>query len=161
MPASPTVKLTKDEALAAATAWLASHGITTTGLAPTTTLMDHGAIQEYALDFEGRVHGARVPHRVNVSINPATGAVYAFVLFTRPFVTPSAPTLTIAEATSAARGEEHDPDAKVTSTDLAIAFDAAGTQILVYEVGLTRTDGFFVKVQVDALSGAVTVLGRG
>lgn len=161
MPTSTTVKLTKDEALVTATAWLAGHGVTTTGLSPTTTLMDHGSTQDYAVDFEGRVNGARVPHRVNVTINPESGAVYAFVLYTRPFVPPPSPKLTVAEATTAARAEEQDPNARVTATDLAIAYDAAGNQILVYEFDLTRTDGFYAKVQVDALSGAVTVLGRG
>ncbi len=161
MPDSTSVRLTKDEALAAATAWLAGHTVSTSGLSPTVTLRDHGSTQEYAVDFGGRVNGARVPHRVSVSINPLTGAVYAFVLFTRPFVTPPAPTLTVAQATAAAREEEKDPRAKVTSSDLAIAFDASATQILVYELDLTRTDGFYAKVQVDALTGAVTVLGRG
>ncbi|HEY5628576.1 MAG TPA: PepSY domain-containing protein [Candidatus Limnocylindrales bacterium] len=161
MPTVPGVKVSRDQALAAATTWLASHAISTAGLSPTTTLLDHGSIQEYAVDFTGRVNGARVPNRVNISINPLTGAVYAFVLFTRPFAPPPAPRLTVAEAVSAARAEEQDAGAKVTSTDLAIAFDAAGTQLLVYEVDLTRTDGYYAKLQVDALSGAVTVLGRG
>lgn len=161
MPQSGVVRLTKDDGLVSATAWLAAHGITTAGLTPTTTLLDHGSTKEFEVDFQGRVNGARVPHRVTVSIDPATGTVYAFVLFTRPFATPPAPRLTVAQAGAAATAEEKDPGAKVTATDLAIAFDAAGTQILVYEVDLTRTDGFFVKLQVDAETGAVTVLGRG
>ncbi|MHB8960550.1 MAG: PepSY domain-containing protein [Candidatus Limnocylindrales bacterium] len=161
MPTSRIVTLTKDEAQAAAAAWLAAHGVRTGGLSPATTLLDHGSTQEYAVDFQGRVNAARTPHRVTVSIDPATGAVFAFVLFTRPFVTPPAPRLTADEAVAAARSEEADPGATVTSTDLAIDFDAAGKQILVYELDLTRTDGFYVKVQVDALSGAVTVMGRG
>jgi hypothetical protein len=161
MPTSTVVKLTKDEALMAASAWLTSHGVATTGLSPTTTLMDHGSTQEFAVDFGGRVNGARIPHRVNVSIDPATGSVYAFVLYTRPFVTPPAPKLTADAAAAAARNEEQDPGANVTATDLAIDFDAAGTQELVYELDLTRTDGFYVKVQVDALTGSVTVMGRG
>ena len=74
---------------------------------------------------------------------------------------PPAPRLSADEAAAAARAEEADAGATVTSTDLAIDFDAAGKQILVYELDLTRTDGFYVKVQVDALSGAVTVVGRG
>jgi hypothetical protein len=161
MPTSTTVKLTKDEALAAASAWLAARAVSTGGLSPAVTLMDHGSTQEYAVSYQGRVNGARVPHSVNVSIDPATGAIYAFVLFTRPFVTPPAPRLTSGEAAIAAREEERDPGAKVTSTDLAIDFDAAGNQVLVYELDLTRTDGFYAKVQVNALTGTVVVMGRG
>jgi Peptidase propeptide and YPEB domain len=111
--------------------------------------------------FGGRVNGARVPHRVEVSIDPVTGAVYAFALYDRPFASSPPPALTPQAAASAARQEEKDAGAKVTSTDLAIDFDAAGAQVLVYELDLTRTDGFYVKVRVDALSGAVTVMGRG
>lgn len=111
--------------------------------------------------YQGRVNGARILHRVNVAIDPATGAVFAFVLFARPFVTPPTPKLTGDQAVVAARGEEGAPAAKVTSTDIAIDFDAAGTQVLVYEQDLTRRFGFYVKVRVNALTGAVTVLGRG
>ncbi len=161
MPTSRTVTIAKDEALDAAAAWLAAHGVATSGMTPTATLLDHGSSQEYEVDYQGRVNGARIPHRVDVSIDPATGAVFAFVLFTRPFVTPPAPRLTVGEAVAAARAEEADPGANVTATDLAIDFDAAGAQVLVYEIDLTRTDGFYAKVQVNALTGSVTVLGRG
>jgi hypothetical protein len=161
MPTSTVVKLTRDEALAAANVWLATHGVSTSGLSPTTTLLDHGSSQEYEVVFQGRVDNARIPHSVSVSIDPGTGAVYAFVLFAHPFVTPPAPRLTADQAAAAARVEEQDPGAKLTATDLAIDFDTAGNQILVYELDLTRTDGFYVKLRVDAQTGAVTVMGRG
>jgi hypothetical protein len=49
----------------------------------------------------------------------------------------------------------------VTSSDLAITVDAAGTQQLVYELRATKSSGFYVWLNVDALSGYVTVMGRG
>lgn len=161
MPTSPAVTLREDAALAKATAWLAAHSVDTAGLTPTTELIDHGSTQEYQVVFQARMDGVRLPHRVDVSVNPATGDVYGFVLFSRAYTPPPKPVLTREQAIAAAREEEADPDAKVTATDLAVAFDATGAQLLVYELDLTRTDGFYAKVQVDALTGAVTVLGRG
>lgn len=161
MPSTASVKISRDEALGKAMAWLAEHAVTTSGLTARATLLDHGETKEYQVVLEGRVGGARIPHRIDVSVDPATGTVYGFVLYDRAYTPPPTPRLTPDDAATAARAEESDPGARVTASDLAIAFDPSGRQLLVYELDLTRTDGFYVKVQVDALSGAVTVLGRG
>lgn len=161
MPTSPAVNLQTDAALAKATAWLAAHMVDTAGLTPTAELIDHGSTQEYQVVLQARMDGVRLPHRIDVSVNPATGDVYGFVLFSRAYTPPPKPVLTRDQAIAAAREEEADPDAKVTATDLAVAFDATGAQLLVYELDLTRTDGFYVKVQVDAITGTVAVIGRG
>lgn len=161
MPTSATVVLGKDAALAKATAWLAAHAVGTDGLSPVAELVDHGSTQEYQVVLQARAGGVRLPHRIDVSVNPATGDVYGFVLFDRAYTAPPPPVLTLDQAIAAAREEEADPGAKVTASELAVAFDATGAQLLVYELDLTRTDGFYVKVQVDAMTGSVAVLGRG
>lgn len=161
MPTSATVKLKTDDATAAATAWLKAHSVDIAGLTASTTLMDHGDTQEYRVELRATVDGVRVPRVVDISVDPATGAVYGFVRYVRTYAAPPKPTLTLDDATAAARTEEGDPGLKVTASDLAITFDAAGAQQLVWELDTTRTDGFYVKLDVNALTGAVTVVGRG
>jgi hypothetical protein len=161
MASNATVAITPDEAVALATAYLRRHSISTDGLQPAVELMDHGDTKEYAVAWTGRVNGVRVPTKRDVSLDPVTGRVYAFAQYGRAFVAPPAPTLTEAMAVAAARALLRDPTAKVTASDVAIAFEAAGAQLLVYELNLTLTDGFVASVQVDAITGAATVTGRG
>ena len=157
----PDLRITREEATATATSWLADRGVDTAGMAPVTTLLDHGSIQEYQVLWTARLGAVRLPRIVQVSINPETGVVCSFLNNGRSYVDPPAPKLTLEDATAAARAEERDAGANVTSSELVVTFDPAGAQVLVYELRMTRSNGFFVMLDVDALTGAVTVVGRG
>ena len=113
------------------------------------------------MTWTARIDGVRAPTVVRISVNPSTGKVYAFLNFDRPYVRPPAPKITEADAEAAARALIEAPDAVVTSSDLAIAFDANGVQQLVYEIKLTTTGGFYTNIRVDAASGGATVLSQG
>lgn len=161
MPQSAEVKLTPAEATDAANAFLAQHAVDVAGMAVNPELIDHGSMQEYAVHYEATINGIRLPGNLTVSVDPSKGRIYGLVHIQRAFVPPPAPKLTLEDATAAAKTEEKDPGLKVTESTLAVAFDGAGNQQLVWELAATRTDGFFVKLDVDALTGAVTVVGRG
>ena len=161
MPTTSTVKLKPEEATAAAATWLASHAIDTSGLTSSIKLLDHGDTQEYQVELRGIVNGVRVPHVLDLSLDPATGTVYALLQLVRPFSPPPAPKLTLDQAVTAAKAEERDTGLTVTSSDLAVAFDDTGSQQLVYELQVTRTDTAVTFLDVDALTGAVTVTGAG
>ncbi|MFN8629516.1 MAG: PepSY domain-containing protein [Chloroflexota bacterium] len=161
MPQTAEVKLTPAEATDAASAFLAQHAIDVVGMAVTPELIDHGSMQEYAVHYGATINGIRLPGNLTVSVDPSTGRIYGLVHIQRSFVPPPAPKLTLEDATSAAKTEEKDPGLKVTESTLAVAFDGSGNQQLVWELAITRSDGFFVKLDVDAITGAVTVVGRG
>jgi hypothetical protein len=161
MPTSALVAISPEEALADATAYLATQGVSLDGLGPSTELLDHGDTKEYAVTWTGRVNGVRLPTLRRVSVDPGSGRVYGYSSFDKPWATPPAPRLTATEAEMAARRAINDAGATVTSTDLAITFDAGGSQLLVYELDLTTSNGFYAKVQVDAMTGTATVTGRG
>lgn len=161
MPASSSVAISPNQASAAASAFLAFHGIPTDGLEATVELLDHGESSEYQVRFVGRVNGARTPNVRDVSVDPGTGRVCGFVRVDHSPAPPPAPRLTAEDALAVARRLVDDPLAKSTSTDLLIAFDGTGTQQLAWELHLTLADGFFAIVQVDALTGAGTITGRG
>jgi len=158
---APSATMTGAQALKAATSYLLGHAVSIEGLQPAVEFLDHGDTQEYAVTWTGHIGGVRVPTNVQVSVDPATGNVYGFLQFTRSYASPPTPKLTVDEAAGAARALLRDPGAKVTASDLAIAFDAVGNQILAWQLDLTLSDGFFAKVQVDALTGSSVVTARG
>jgi hypothetical protein len=161
MASAPTVVLKPDQALAAATAYLAKHNVDATGLTGTVELLDHGEFQEYQITFLAVVNGVQLPDRVNVSVNPITGEIFSFGQYRHDIGPVPSPRLSLEDATAAAKAEEKDPGLTVTASTLAVVLNDAGTQQLVWELDATRSDGFYVKLNVDAISGAVTVTGRG
>ena len=160
-PTAATVVLRAADALAAAAAFLAQHGVDVTGLTPTVTLLDHGDTQEYQIVYMAQANGVQLPTRVNLSVNPTSGTVYGFLQFRESVGPIPSPKLSLDDAIAAARAEEQDPGLTITTSDLAIVKDATGTQQLAYELRATRSDGFFVWLNVDAITGAVAVMGRG
>lgn len=161
LPTSTAVQVSADQAQSIASSYLSKQAIPTDGLQPAVELLDHGDFKEYRVTWTGRANGAVTPDTRAVSVDPATGAVFAFEDFDRPFATPPDPKLSPADAAAAARALVGDPSAMVTATDLAVAFDPSGAQLLVYRVHLTLSDGYFAYIQVDAASGAATILGQG
>jgi hypothetical protein len=161
LPTSAAVQVSADQAQGIAASYLSKQAIPTDGLQPAVELLDHGDFKEYRVTWSGRANGALTPNMREVSVDPATGAVFAFEDFERPFATPPDPKLSPADAAAAARGLVGDPGASVTAADLAVAFDPSGAQLLVYRVHLTLSDGYFAYIQVDAASGAATMLGKG
>jgi hypothetical protein len=161
MPTAATVVLKPADALAAAAAFLAQRGVDVTGLTPTVTLLDHGDTQEYQIVYMAQANGVQLPTRVNLSVNPTSGAVYGFLQFRQSVGPIPSPKLTLDDAVAAAKVEENDPGLKITSSTMAVVKDASGAQELVYQLEATRSDGFYVMLNVDALSGSVAVMGRG
>ena len=163
VPTDTTNLLSSSTALATATAFAAAHGLDTTGLSPEVALVDRGSTIEYRVDFRLRINGALVPRAITISINPATGAVFALTNLAHPYVTPPAPHINAAAAVAAARSIVGDPTAAVESTDLLISFDASGAQALVWHVALSSVgaNGAVTLIEVDALTGSSTVIGRG
>ena len=161
MPTTPNVSVSEVDALGRADAYARANGIAVSGMTRSIELIDHGDTKEYAVTWTERVNGARSPALRRISLNPATGEVFAFRNFDRSYVPPPEPKVSAAAADSAARAAIGHPDATVTDTDLAIWFDNNGVQQLVYEISLATTDGFVAIVRVDALSGVATIVGRG
>jgi hypothetical protein len=161
MPTTSAVVLSSTDAAAAAAAFAAANGINVGGLTQTVELLDHGDTQEYAVTWTERVNGVLTPTSRSISVNPATGKVYAFSAFDRPYTAPPVPKLSESAAADAARAAVADTEARIDSTDLLIAFDASGAQHLDYQMHVTLSSGFFATVRVDAVTGAASVVTRG
>ncbi len=162
MPTTPTVVISDQDAVASALGYATATGLDVGGLQESVALIDHGDSKEYAVTWTEVLHGVRTPRSVRISVNPATGVVYAFLNFTRPYVDPPVPTITEAAAVEAACALLAAPDdAVATVTGLAITFDANGAQHLMYEVHLVVLGGFYTNVQVDAKDGRAVIITRG
>jgi hypothetical protein len=160
-PTGTDVAVAKADAAASAAAFLDAYGISTAGLSATVKFVDHGSMTEFVVTYERRVNGALVPDTRSVSINPATGAVFGLTTFSRVYVDPPKATITLDEATKAGLDVAGMTDGQLVHSDLVVTFDAAGAQLLVWRLELVGSDGGAAAVQVDALSGAGQLLGRG
>ena len=158
-----TVALSASAAQTAAVSFTTAHKIDTAGLTPQERTISTGSASAYEVDFTGRLNGALIPKHVSISIDPATGAVFSFVNFSHPYTAPPSPSLDSAAALSVARKVVDDPGATLDNADLLISFDQAGNQVLVWHVALTNVapSGTAALVEVDALTGAAVILGRG
>jgi hypothetical protein len=163
VPVTSVVTITAATAQNAAAAYLAANGIPTTDLSPTVALADHGGMRQFDVTWQRRVNGALVPDQRIVSVNPQTGEVFSLIDIAYPFTTPSVPLVSQAAAVAAAQSLVDAPSAALDSVDLVVSFDTSGAQTLVWRVGL-RIGGIppsAAMVEVDALTGAATVIGRG
>jgi len=163
MPATPIVTINAAVAQANSLTYLTATGLAPEGLTPTVELMDHGDTKEYAVRWQRRVNGALVPDQRLVSVTPQTGQVFSIVVVSIPYTTPPAPTISSQQAIAAANQLLGASSTTVASSDLVVTFDADGAQLLVWQIGMHingSTPGA-AMVQVDAMSGAATVIGRG
>ena len=164
MPITPGVTITTDAAQADSLTFLSAAGLANGGLTSSVELIDHGDFKEYAVKWQLRVNGALVPEQRLVSVNPQTGKVFSLVVVSVPYKTPPIPTISRQDAIAAANRLLGAPLTTVESSDLIVTFDANGAQLLVWQIGLRAggpTPSAAAMVQVDAMTGTATVIGRG
>lgn len=163
MPITPAVTISAGAAQEASLSFLTGAGLANASLMPTVELVDHGDFKEFAVKWQLRVNGALVPEQRLVSVNPQTGKVFSLVVVSVPYSAPPTPTISRQDAIAAANLLLGAPLTTIESSDLVVTFDASGAQLLVWQIGL-RIGGptpSAAMVQVDAMSGAATVIGRG
>jgi hypothetical protein len=168
IPSTPEIKVTSEEALAVARAFLDDHGVAWKGLRETVELRNHGESNEYVIAWERWEGEILTPDSRTVGVNATTGRVFRYADIARPFTTPDAPALAKATASDAALAATgFGAKATVTSADLRIVFGFAGQQRLVWWVyveGPVADEPDVVAhalVEVDASTGAAKVLGTG
>ena len=164
MPITPAVTITADTARTDSLTFLTGAGLANDGLTPSVELIDHGEFKEYAVKWQLRVNGALVPEQRLISVNPQTGKVFSLVVVSVPYTTPPIPTISRQDAIAAANLLLGAPLTTVESSDLVVTFDASGAQLLVWQIGLRvggPTPSAAAMVQVDAMTGTATVIGRG
>ena len=119
-------------------------------------LLDHDSFSEYRVTWSRRVNGATAPYIRVVSINPATGDVFALVDIHRDYGNPEAPAVSRDQAVAIAK-RELEPTARLVSSDLAVVFSPKGVQGLAWNLQFVEGDegGYSIGrfVAIDALSG--------
>ncbi len=147
------------EALAAAASFLEAHKVSVSGLgAPDVELLDHGASVEYVITWQKtNADGVLLPDSRTVRVNPISREVFSYLDLQRPFVAPGLAQVSSDEAVRVARGSSG--DGEVQASRLAVSFDAAGHQMLIWRITFEKTtvEGAHVAwvVMVDASSGQV------
>jgi hypothetical protein len=163
VPTGNVVALTTAEAQTRAAAYLSDHHIPFDGLRPSVTLTEHGDYSEYDVTWQGYVGDIPVPDSRSASVDPSNGTVFAFSDFRRPYSAPPQPVIgrddAIARAKASVSGQTFQSPT-VDGAGLKVDFAADGTQLLVWEIGLSEGDSH-VLLHVDALTGAVTFVGAG
>jgi hypothetical protein len=148
-------------AKAAAAALLTRRGVSAPNSDGTVSLDKHGTSWEYRVTWAKRVNAAMVPDQLTVLVNPMTGDWYSLVRIERPYVDPSAPAVTVDEATalglkSIAAG------ARLEAFDLQVVFLANGQQRLAWSLQFVTgdPDGYEAgqNVLIDAMTGSVIEL---
>jgi Peptidase propeptide and YPEB domain len=147
------------DALAAAVTFLDAHKVSVSGLgAPDVELLDHGASVEYVITWQKmNADGVLLPDSRTVRVNPISREVFSYLDLQRPFVAPGIARVSSDEAVRVA--QQSSGDGEVEASRLAVSFNAAGQQMLVWRITLDRTtvEGAHVAwvVIVDANSGQV------
>ncbi len=160
-PTVATVGIVPGQALAIAKAYLRDHAISEVGNAPEVTLIDRGDTKEYVVEWRTRVNGAWAPDTRAVSVNPATGEVFALQNQSRSYSPPPTANVAQAEAVEAAAAALGWDQPIVRDAELYVSFDDQGSQRLVWLVRLVRLGGgSSASVFVDAMTGAAVVDSR-
>ena len=160
-PAAATISISPGQALAAAKAYLKVNRITEVGQAPTVTLVDRGDTTEYVVEWRTRVNGAWVPDTRSVSVNPATGEVFALQNQARAYETPPTALVSESKASQRAAAALGWDSPILQSAELYVSYDKQGPQRLVWVIKLADLGGHSASVFVDAMSGEPVVDSRG
>ncbi len=164
VPAGKTVAFDASGVTIRSKAYLDRSGILTAGLTPDARLVDHGSYQEWVVQWQRRVNGALAPETVQVSVNPETGDVFSLVNISTPFTMPPTPAISQEKATAIAQSHVGWKPTSVVSSDLVIGFAPNGSQILAWQFVITTKQAgvpLYARLDVDAIDGSVTDLGRG
>ncbi len=162
-------KVDSAAALATAKAFASVRSVATSGLDETVQFADHGERSEFVVEWIHRVNGVIVPDYRLVGVDASTGEVWRFLNVSRPYADPGKPAVQQAAAEAAARTILTDATGvKADSAELRVTFTQAGEQRLVWQVSLSGiADGTTADVtshwfvEVDAMSGAATLLATG
>jgi hypothetical protein len=148
MPDTDSGAILSDAALKAAAAFLDDRGVGTAGMTAAVDKHAAGGTSFYAVTWTGDGKDAA---GLSVLVNPASGAVFAFVdqRFGTHIVVP---TIGGAAATKVARGAVSTPGLVVAAADFQ--FWPGGST---WNIQLTAPPDHFSSVTVDAVTGAVTV----
>jgi len=160
VPTGASVRISMAQAKAAAARFLRDQRIGTHGLTAGGRLIDHGSMQEFLITYGRRVNGALVPDTRSVSVNPETGDVFGITNFSQPYADPPRPSIGLDRASDMGARSAGMTGAELKHSDLVVTFDAAGHQLLVWRLEFYNGTAA-AAVQVDALTGAAVVLGRG
>lgn len=122
-------------------------------------LMDHGAYQEYAVEFAQVSDGVLLPNRALVLLNPADGKLLCYMSMNTPVTVSLMPALSEKDAMKAAIDQY--PGIKVVShtASIEVVYPEADNQRLVYRITLigepvngTMYGGYLA---VDAMDGKI------
>jgi hypothetical protein len=152
---------TGDEAIAIAETYLRDHGVDFDGMTRTEQRMDHGETWEWAIQWVRMAGDVILPDSVVVGVNPS-GQVFRFGVYQRPYTSPPTPTVDQATAEATARQAAFgDAPSQIDSTALKLKVDESGNQRLVWEIAVTEEPMSHAVVEVDALTGAATIIAVG
>jgi hypothetical protein len=163
LPVGNAVALTPEQAQERAASYLTAHGLPIDGLRPSIQLTEHGDFSEYDVTWQGYVGEIVVPDTRSASVDPSSGTVFAFTDLRRPYAAPPQPVIGRDDAIARAKASVAGPTFQSPTVDgaaLKVDFAPDGTQLLVWEIGLSEGDSH-VLLHVEALSGAVTFIGAG
>jgi hypothetical protein len=165
MPTSTVLTVSLDDAVAAAISFAKDVNVSTPKADPVATVQDHGDTAEYVVIWQRVVNDIRIPDRLSIRVNGATGEVFSLVRAERGFVTPAASKITRSEASSIALATVGTGGAKVADAKQSVVFTLAGEQITVWSVLVKMTDpagaDYAGSVYVNAASGAIVDLPDG
>jgi hypothetical protein len=140
------------------------------GLDEQVELRNHGESNEYVVTWQRRDAGVIVPDSRTIGVDAATGLVFRYLDVRRPYKSPGQPAIdekTAVDSAVEVLGEEF--RISIDRTELRLAFDARGSQYLVWLVYATMPltlDGSqvveqHVIVEVDTATGKATVIATG
>lgn len=161
LPTSNAVVLTPVQAQERAASYLSEHGEPIDGRQPSVQLTEHGDFSEYDVTWQGYVGEIVVPDTRTASVDPSNGTVFAFTDLRRPYAIPPQPIIGRDDAIARAKASVAGPAFQSPTVDgagLKVDFAPDGSQVLVWEIGLSEGDSH-VLLHVDALTGTVTFIG--
>jgi hypothetical protein len=162
MPDSPRVNKIQAQAQAAAAAFLAAHGIPFGGMTASVELRDHGDSKEYVVVWQRVVNQILFDDERQVSVNPATGNVYAFHDLRPASSDPLAPVLVTKDAAirAAIAASGFGGDATVDPPHLEVSRNPQLPRRVVWSVEVSSGISH-AMIWIDAETGAATIVGRG
>jgi hypothetical protein len=169
VPETATVSVTADQAKAAAEAFFKAHAISIDGMTPTAKLEDHGCCKLYSIEWVRVENGVTLPDSVLAGVDPSTGEVYSFSIYSAPYGAVPSPTIDRQKAIELATTASGLTKPKIEAVQLEVisAPAYAGTGWngrLVWSVQLSDDSQGYVSaawVYVDAATGETMIAGRG
>jgi hypothetical protein len=154
------VKLTPDQALAAAEAYMDAHKVPYAGLTSSVTLQDNGSTKYYSVTFVRYVNGVTVPDTRSLSVDPVTGEVFSFVWRQLPYGPVPSPTIDRQAAIEKAVAAACLSPYKIDSVQLLLDPGWVWPGDVVWWVGVSSAaidEGYVIEV--DAQTGDVRIIG--